>query len=116
MGFASCFEDNEEAVAEARALGRKAGRPVASCKRKRGNKPKLHKDRAGPARERYWRSDSNQPGQDATEQQQKRPLILGRSRLRKLVETMPVHQRLPNGRSKTVTVEVREKTIGPGRE
>jgi len=30
MGYASCFEDNEEAVAEARALDRKAGHRAAA--------------------------------------------------------------------------------------
>ena len=64
-------------------------------------------------------SDANQPGQDATEQDQKRPLTLGRSggklELRKPVETAQVRQSFSHGRSKTVTVEVRKKrTIGPG--
>jgi translation initiation factor IF-2 len=63
-------------------------------------------------------SDANQPGQDATEQDQKRPLTLGRSggrlELRKPVETAQVRQSFSHGRSKTVTVEVRKKrTIGP---
>src|SRR5215831_15362527 len=64
-------------------------------------------------------SDANQPGQDAAEQEQKRPLTLGRSggrlELRKPVETAQVRQSFSHGRSKTVTVEVRKKrTIGPG--
>jgi len=64
-------------------------------------------------------SDADQPGQDATEQEQKRPLSLGRSggrlELRKPVETAQVRQSFSHGRSKTVTVEVRKKrTIGPG--
>jgi translation initiation factor IF-2 len=66
-------------------------------------------------------SDANQPGQDATEQEQKRPLTLGRSggrlELRKPVETAQVRQSFSHGRSKAVTVEVRKKrTIGPGAE
>ena len=64
-------------------------------------------------------SDANQQGQDTTEQEQKRPLTLGRSggrlELRKPVETAQVRQSFSHGRSKTVTVEVRKKrTIGPG--
>src|SRR5215471_11811458 len=64
-------------------------------------------------------SDANQPGQDAAEQEQKRPLTLGRSggrlELRKPVETAQVRQSFSHGRSKTVTVEVRKKrTITPG--
>ena len=64
-------------------------------------------------------SDANQPGQDAAEQEQKRPLTLGRSggrlELRKPVETAQVRQSFSHGRSKAVTVEVRKKrTIGPG--
>ena len=66
-------------------------------------------------------SDANQPGQDATEQEQKRPLTLGRGggrlELRKPVETAQVRQSFSHGRSKTVTVEVRKKrTIGAGAE
>jgi translation initiation factor IF-2 len=64
-------------------------------------------------------SDANQPRQDATDQEQKRPLTLGRSggrlELRKPVETAQVRQSFSHGRSKTVTVEVRKKrTVGPG--
>src|SRR5215467_10085670 len=64
-------------------------------------------------------SDANQPGQDAAEQEPKRPLTLGRSggklELRKPVETAQVRQSFSHGRSKTVTVEVRKKrTIAPG--
>src|SRR5271155_35640 len=56
---------------------------------------------------------------DATEQEQKRPLTLGRSggrlELRKSVEAGQVRQSFSHGRSKTVTVEVRKKrVIGPG--
>jgi len=58
MGYASYFEDNEEAVAEARALDRKAGRraaarikverirrftPAGSLSGKRGSEPRLAK-------------------------------------------------------------------------
>jgi translation initiation factor IF-2 len=64
-------------------------------------------------------SDANQQGQNATEQEQKRPLTLGRGggrlELRKPVETAQVRQSFSHGRSKTVTVEVRKKrTLGPG--
>ena len=56
---------------------------------------------------------------DASEQEQKRPLTLGRPggrlELRKGVETGQVRQSFSHGRSKTVTVEVRKKrVIGPG--
>jgi translation initiation factor IF-2 len=56
---------------------------------------------------------------DTGEQEQKRPLTLGRSggrlELRKGVETGQVRQSFSHGRSKTVTVEVRKKRmIGPG--
>jgi translation initiation factor IF-2 len=57
---------------------------------------------------------------DATEQEQKRPLSLGRTGGRlelrgKSAETGQVRQSFPHGRSKTVTVEVRKKrTVGPG--
>src|SRR5271169_1846491 len=56
---------------------------------------------------------------DTTEQEQKRPLTLGRTggrlELRKGVETGQVRQSFSHGRSKTVTVEVRKKRmIGPG--
>jgi translation initiation factor IF-2 len=56
---------------------------------------------------------------DATEQEQKRPLTLGRTggrlELRKNVEAGQVRQSFSHGRSKTVTVEVRKKRIiGPG--
>jgi translation initiation factor IF-2 len=56
---------------------------------------------------------------DATEQEQKRPLTLGRGggrlELRKSVEAGQVRQSFSHGRSKTVTVEVRKKRlIGPG--
>jgi translation initiation factor IF-2 len=58
---------------------------------------------------------------DATEQDQRRPLTLGRSggtggrlELRKAVETGQVRQSFSHGRSKPVTVEVRKKrVIGP---
>src|SRR5215470_17385109 len=62
-------------------------------------------------------SDANE---NTTEQDQKRPLTLGRGgggrlELRKPVETAQVRQSFSHGRSKTVTVEVRKKrTIGPG--
>jgi translation initiation factor IF-2 len=57
--------------------------------------------------------------QEATEQEQKRPLTLGRSgtrlELRRPVETGQVRQSFSHGRSKTVTVEVRKKrTLAPG--
>ena len=53
------------------------------------------------------------------EQEQKRPLTLGRSgtrlELRRPVETGQVRQSFSHGRSKTVTVEVRKKrTVLPG--
>jgi len=49
--------------------------------------------------------------QEANEQEQKRPLTLGRPRLelRRGVETGQVRQSFSHGRSKTVTVEVRKK-------
>jgi translation initiation factor IF-2 len=55
---------------------------------------------------------------DTTEQEQKRPLTLGRTggrlELRKGVETGQVRQSFSHGRSKAVTVEVRKKRmIGP---
>jgi translation initiation factor IF-2 len=61
-------------------------------------------------------SDANE---NTTEQEQKRPLTLGRSggrlELRKPVETAQVRQSFSHGRSKSVTVEVRKKrTIMPG--
>src|SRR5690349_8790733 len=64
-------------------------------------------------------SDANEQEQNTTEQEQKRPLTLGRSggrlELRKPVETAQVRQSFSHGRSKTVTVEVRKKrTIAPG--
>jgi len=64
-------------------------------------------------------SDANEQEQNTTEQEQKRPLSLGRSggklELRKPVETAQVRQSFSHGRSKTVTVEVRKKrTIAPG--
>jgi translation initiation factor IF-2 len=57
--------------------------------------------------------------QEATEQEQKRPLTLGRGgtrlELRRPVETGQVRQSFSHGRSKTVTVEVRKKrTLTPG--
>jgi len=57
--------------------------------------------------------------QEATEQEQKRPLTLGRTgtrlELRRPVETGQVRQSFSHGRSKTVTVEVRKKrTLVPG--
>jgi translation initiation factor IF-2 len=57
--------------------------------------------------------------QEAPEQDQKRPLTLGRSatrlELRRPVETGQVRQSFSHGRSKTVTVEVRKKrTVAPG--
>ncbi|MBV9815498.1 MAG: translation initiation factor IF-2, partial [Alphaproteobacteria bacterium] len=64
-------------------------------------------------------SNANEQEQSGTEQEQKRPLTLGRSggrlELRKPVETAQVRQSFSHGRSKTVTVEVRKKrTIAPG--
>jgi len=64
-------------------------------------------------------SDANEQQQDLAEQDQKRPLTLGRGggklELRKPVETAQVRQSFSHGRSKTVTVEVRKKrTIAPG--
>src|SRR5262249_22083645 len=64
-------------------------------------------------------SNANEQEQSRTEQEQKRPLTLGRSggrlELRKPVETAQVKQSFSHGRSKTVTVEVRKKrTIAPG--
>jgi translation initiation factor IF-2 len=57
--------------------------------------------------------------QEANEQEQKRPLTLGRTgtrlELRRPVETGQVRQSFSHGRSKTVTVEVRKKrTLVPG--
>jgi translation initiation factor IF-2 len=57
--------------------------------------------------------------QEANEQEQKRPLTLGRGgtrlELRRPVETGQVRQSFSHGRSKTVTVEVRKKrTLAPG--
>jgi translation initiation factor IF-2 len=59
--------------------------------------------------------EQNADGQE----QQKRPLTLGRTggrlELRKPIETAQVRQSFSHGRSKTVTVEVRKKrAIGPG--
>ena len=56
---------------------------------------------------------------EANEQEQKRPLTLGRGgtrlELRRPVETGQVRQSFSHGRSKTVTVEVRKKRVlGPG--
>jgi translation initiation factor IF-2 len=56
---------------------------------------------------------------EANEQEQKRPLTLGRSgtrlELRRPVETGQVRQSFSHGRSKTVTVEVRKKrVVAPG--
>ena len=64
-------------------------------------------------------SDANEQEQNTTEQEQKRPLTLGRSggrlELRKPAETAQVRQSFSHGRSKTVTVEVRKKrAIAPG--
>src|SRR6516164_1918816 len=64
-------------------------------------------------------SDANEQEQNTAEQEQKRPLTLGRSggrlELRKPVETAQVRQSFSHGRSKAVTVKVRKKrTIGPG--
>jgi translation initiation factor IF-2 len=64
-------------------------------------------------------SDANEQEQNTTEQEQKRPLTLGRGggrlELRKPVETAQVRQSFSHGRSKTVTVEVRKKrAIAPG--
>src|SRR5436190_15144817 len=64
-------------------------------------------------------SDANEQEQNTTEQEQKRPLTLGRSggrlELRKPIETAQVRQSFSHGRSKTVTVEVRKKrVITPG--
>src|SRR5438477_1967733 len=64
-------------------------------------------------------SDANEQEPNTTEQEQKRPLTLGRSggrlELRKSVETAQVRQSFSHGRSKTVTVEVRKKrAISPG--
>jgi translation initiation factor IF-2 len=64
-------------------------------------------------------SDANEQEQNTTEQEQKRPLTLGRSggrlELRKPAETAQVRQSFSHGRSKTVTVEVRKKrAISPG--
>ena len=55
-------------------------------------------------------SDANEQQQDVAEQEQRRPLTLGRSggklELRKPVETAQVRQSFSHGRSKAVTVEV----------
>ena len=64
-------------------------------------------------------SDANEQERDTVEQEQKRPLTLGRSggrlELRKPAETAQVRQSFSHGRSKTVTVEVRKKrAISPG--
>ena len=64
-------------------------------------------------------SDANEQEQNTTEQEQKRPLTLGRSggrlEIRKPAETAQVRQSFSHGRSKTVTVEVRKKrAISPG--
>src|ERR1700761_4189108 len=64
-------------------------------------------------------SDANEQEQNTTEQEQKRPLTLGRSggrlELRNPAETAQVRQSFSHGRSKTVTVEVRKKrVISPG--
>ncbi len=64
-------------------------------------------------------SDANEQEQNTTEQEQKRPLTLGRSggrlELRKPAEPAQVRQSFSHGRSKTVTVEVRKKrVISPG--
>src|SRR5205085_6956169 len=64
-------------------------------------------------------SDANEQEQNTTEQEQKRPLTLGRGggrlELRKPVETAQVRQSFSHGRSKAVTVEVRKKrAIAPG--
>src|SRR5690242_14986102 len=64
-------------------------------------------------------SDTNEQEQNTTEQEQKRPLTLGRSggrlELRKPAETAQVRQSFSHGRSKTVTVEVRKnRVITPG--
>src|ERR1700759_784325 len=64
-------------------------------------------------------SDANEQEQNATEQEQKRPLTLGRSggrlELRKPAETAQVRQSFSHGRSKTVPVEVRKKPVStPG--
>src|SRR5947208_6071049 len=64
-------------------------------------------------------SDANEQEQNTTEQEQKRPLTLGRSggrlELRKPAEAAQVRQSFSHGRSKTVTVEVRKKrVISPG--
>src|SRR6516164_9240264 len=64
-------------------------------------------------------SDANEQEQNTTEQEQKRPLTLGRSggrlELRKPAETGQVRQSFSHGRSKAVTVEVRKKrVIAPG--
>src|SRR5207248_6991516 len=64
-------------------------------------------------------SDANEQEQNTTEQDQKRPLTLGRSggrlELRKPAEAAQVRQSFSHGRSKTVTVEVRKKRVlSPG--
>src|ERR1700685_4527437 len=58
---------------------------------------------------------------DKTEQENKRPLSLGRTgggrlELRKPIETGQVRQSFPHGRSKTVQVEVRKKRAVPAAE
>jgi translation initiation factor IF-2 len=64
-------------------------------------------------------SDAKKQQQNTDDQEQKRPLTLGRGggrlELRKPVETAQVRQSFSHGRSKTVTVEVRKKrSIAPG--
>src|SRR5262249_54107876 len=64
-------------------------------------------------------NEANEQEHNANEQEQKRPLTLGRSggrlELRKPVETAQVRQSFSHGRSKTVTVEVRKKrAFSPG--
>ncbi|MBO0739277.1 MAG: IF-2-associated domain-containing protein, partial [Alphaproteobacteria bacterium] len=64
-------------------------------------------------------NDANEQQQNVSEQEQKRPLTLGRGggrlELRKSVETAQVRQSFSHGRSKAVTVEVRKKrTLAPG--
>jgi translation initiation factor IF-2 len=64
-------------------------------------------------------TDTNEQERNTVEQEQKRPLTLGRSggrlELRKPVETAQVRQSFSHGRSKTVTVEVRKKrAVSPG--
>src|SRR5260370_34768294 len=58
-------------------------------------------------------SEANEQEQNTDEQEQKRPLTLGRSggglELRKPVETAQVRQSFSHGRSTTATVEVRKR-------